>query len=127
MIGGDLMDFLLVLLALLIALLVLFVFWFYAKSHSLQQQLEEVLFRKDSQSVKYGKLTEQWIPFSDRFPHSPERFRFLGNPIDGIVFEDNKIVFCEFKTATAFLNEKQKRIRELVLQKKVEWLEFKIK
>jgi len=72
-------------------------------------------------------LTEQWIPFSKDFPYNSKNFKFLGQPIDGIAFEEDKIVLCEFKTNTSTLSEKQKQIKQLVESKKVEWLEFKIK
>jgi predicted Holliday junction resolvase-like endonuclease len=121
------MDFFLIIWAIFSLLLLVFVFFLYKKAVSLQNELRELQFSKDSQSVKYGKMAEQWIPFLERFPHAAERFRFIGNPIDGIVFEDEKIVFCEFKTASASLNENQKRVKQLVESKKVEWLEFKIK
>ena len=93
----------------------------------LRTQLSELSFKKSSQSVKYGKLTEQWIPFSEDFPYSPSKFRFLGEPIDGIVFGEDAITFTEFKTASSRLNEKQRRIKELVEKGKVKWLEFRIK
>ncbi|MFH1587406.1 MAG: Holliday junction resolvase-like protein [Candidatus Diapherotrites archaeon] len=92
----------------------------------LRKQLTEISFRKSSQSVKYGKMTEQWLPFTKDFPFRSEDFRFLGNPIDGIVFEDDEIVFCEFKTSKSQLSEKQKKIRELVKKKKVDWFEYRM-
>lgn len=91
-----------------------------------KEELETIKFNKSSQSVKYGKMTEQWIPFSTKFPYNSEKFRFLGNPIDGIVFDENEIVFVEFKTNTSQLNQKQKEIKELILNKKVKWDEFRI-
>lgn len=121
------MEFwILIWLAATLVILVLLV-WLYRKAVFLQRELSDLRFSKDSQSVKYGKLTEQWIPFSEKFPYSKEKFRFLGNPIDGLVFDEDKIVFCEFKTASSQLNENQKRVRSLVEQKKVEWFEFKVK
>ncbi|MBS3062532.1 MAG: endonuclease [Candidatus Diapherotrites archaeon] len=92
-----------------------------------QSELAELSFSKSSQSVKYGKLTEQWIPFTKDFPYSPEQFRFIGTPIDGLVFADDKIVFCEFKAASSQLSDKQKRVKELVEAKAVDWLEYRIK
>jgi len=93
----------------------------------LRNEMSEISFRKSSQSVKYGKLTEQWIPFSKDFPYEPSRFRFLGNPIDGIVFDEDEIIFTEIKTSSSQLNPTQKRIRDLVKQGKVKWHEFRIK
>lgn len=121
------MDLLVLLLLVLLLVLGVFGFYFFRLAKGLEQQLSDLSFSKSSQSVKYGKLTEQWIPFSDRFPFDAERFRFLGNPIDGVAFLDSKIVFCEFKTASSQLSDVQKKIKNLVEQKKVEWLEFKIR
>jgi predicted Holliday junction resolvase-like endonuclease len=109
----------------ILALIVLLVYLF-KKNLSLQRSLDELFFKKSSQSVKYGKLTEQWIPFSERFPFNPENFRFLGSPVDGIAFNEDCIVFVEFKTASSSLNEKQKKIKELIQNKKIEWFELKI-
>ena len=116
-----------IILTAIIFVLLIFLFFFYKKNSEIQQQLNELSFSKSSQSVKYGKMTEQWIPFSKDFPHNSENFRFLGSPIDGIVFNDDKIIFCEFKSNTSKLSEKQKRIKSLVESKKIEWLEFFIK
>ena len=114
-------------LALAIVVLVLLLFLFYQKIRSLQFELAETRFNKASQSVKYGQMTEQWLPFLDQFPYDSQQFNFIGKPIDGLVFADDKIVFCEFKTNKSKLNERQKMIRDLVERKKVEWLEFNIK
>src|SRR3989344_5297075 len=97
------MDFTLVLVAFILLLLVALAF-LYSKLVQLQSELAELSFSKSSQSVKYGKLTEQWIPFTKDFPYSPEQFRFIGTPIDGLVFADDKIVFCEFKAASSQLS-----------------------
>ncbi|HIH16274.1 MAG TPA: endonuclease [Candidatus Diapherotrites archaeon] len=120
------MDFTLVLVAFILLLLVALAF-LYSKLVQLQSELAELSFSKSSQSVKYGKLTEQWIPFTKDFPYSPEQFRFIGTPIDGLVFADDKIVFCEFKAASSQLSDKQKRVKELVEAKAVDWLEYRIK
>ena len=92
----------------------------------LRGKLSELQFAKSSQSVRYGKLSEQWIPLAKYFPYNSANFRFLGSPIDGIAFEDDGIILCEFKAAGSRLSDKQKRIRELVEKKKVKWLEFKV-
>ena len=92
---------------------------------SLKSKYDELLFSKQSQSVKYGQLTEQWIPFSEKFPYNSQNFRFIGKPIDGVSFEDDKIVFVEFKTNKSQLNESQKKVKELVEKKKIEWFELR--
>ncbi len=94
---------------------------------AMQSSFNQLLFSKQSQSVKYGKLTEQWLPFVKEFPFNAQDFRFIGSPVDGIVFDENAIVFCEFKSNSGVLSEKQKRVRELVENRKVEWKEFTLK
>ena len=89
--------------------------------------LNETAFQKSSQSVKYGKITEQFVPFIEGLPFSSENFRFLGSPVDGVAFEPDAIVFCEFKAAGGKLSQLQQRIKQLVEEKKVEWLEFRLK
>ena len=106
----------------LVALVLVLAYAFHLKS-----RFDALAFAKDSQSVKYGKLSEQWIPFSERFPYSKENFRFIGSPIDGIAFEDDRIVFVEFKMNSSSLSEKQKHIRDLVHSRRVEWFELNAK
>ncbi len=109
-------------IALFLALILLI-----RKILSLRKIVEQLRFEKGSQAVKYGKLTEQFIPFIEEFPYNPEGFRFLGSPIDGVLFDEDLIVFCEFKTASGNLNQKQRRIKQLVNEKKVKWFEFKLR
>ena len=109
----------------IIVFLIIFIAFLFSRLSGLQKTLAHTEFRKASQSVKYGKLTEQWIPFSEKFPFPRENFRFLGNPIDGIAFNEEKIIVCEFKANTSALSEKQKSIKKLVQEKKVEWLELR--
>ena len=92
----------------------------------LQKKIDEVMFMKNSQAVKHGQSTEQWLPFSKNFPYSSKNFKFLGQPIDGIVFDDGKIVFCEFKTGNAQLTDKQKQIKQLIESGNVEWFELRM-
>ena len=80
-----------------------------------------------SSKIKVGKWIEDFFPFAKDFPVSPENFKFLGEPIDGVAFdtENEKIYFMEFKTGKAGLSEKQKLIKNIVEEKKVEWYEKK--
>ena len=77
--------------------------------------------------MKYGKLTEQFVPFIEGLPFDSGQFRFIGNPIDGIAFCDDEIIFCEFKAGSSELSQKQKNIKRLVEGRKVRWIEHKIK
>lgn len=122
------MDFLLVALPIaFFVILIILLAYFYKRSSGFESQLRQLRFDKNSQSVRYGKTVEQWIPFSNNFPFSRQDFRFIGSPIDGLAFEEGKIVFVEFKAADSKLSEKQKQIKQLVQQKKVEWFELNAK
>ena len=106
---------------LIIIILILFSFTYHYRKCFL-----ETKFQKRSLSTKYGKMTEQFFPFMENYPYNENNFRFIGNPIDGIQFEDDKIIFIEFKIANGRLSLKQKNIKELIQNGKVEFKEFKI-
>ncbi|MBT4870847.1 MAG: endonuclease [Candidatus Diapherotrites archaeon] len=93
---------------------------------SLKEELTNLRFAKQSQSVKYGQLTEQWLPFAKKYPYNSQNFRFIGKPIDGLAFEDEKVVFVEFKTNKSSLSKVQRKVRDLIREKKVEWLELRV-
>jgi len=66
------------------------------------------------------------MPFLRQYPYDAGNFRFIGTPIDGVQFENDKIVFVEFKTSTSQLSEKQKKIKEQIAAKKIIFEEFRI-
>lgn len=78
-----------------------------------------------SVSVKKGLDFEQWIPLSSSYPYNSRNFRFLGSPIDGIQFEDEKIVFIEFKSGKSRMVDNQRKIRNLIENGKIEFHEIR--
>lgn len=90
------------------------------------RKLSKVEFEKRSQSTLYGKISEQFIPFMKTYPYESKSFRFLGSPIDGVQFEEDKIILIEFKSAGGKLSKRQREIRDLVAQNKVVFQEIKI-
>lgn len=80
--------------------------------------------RQRSISASYGRITEQWFPLMERYPYDSANFRFLGTPIDGIQFEEDRIVLIEFKSRNAELSTTQRRLKQLVKQGKVYWEEY---
>lgn len=110
----------------LVLALVLVVRGYSDRVSKLKERLREVESSKQSLSTVYGRITEQWAPFMAGYPYDPRHFRFLGSPVDGVQFEEDKIVFVEFKANGSKLTPREKRCRELVEQGKVEWLEFRL-
>ena len=84
-----------------------------------------------SSRILSGKTLEKLIPFLKKFSHDPHDVRWLGDPIDLVVFDGSssgkpeKITFIEVKSGSSKLSKKQKKIREIVKNKKIFWEEFK--
>ena len=85
----------------------------------------EVSLRR-SEATRYGQITEQFMPFISEYPYDSKQFRFLGSPIDGVQFEEDKIVMIEFKSAGSQLSTRQRRIRNLVREGKVDFQEIRV-
>lgn len=91
-----------------------------------KEEAQELQHRKRSLSATYGKITEQFAPFMDRYPYNAKRFRFIGSPIDGVQFTDDAIYIVEIKSADSQLTATQRRIKELVEDGHVFWYEFEV-
>lgn len=99
-------------------------------------KLEEERIRRDaierSARTLSGKTLEKLVPFLENFTHDAHDIRWLGDPIDLVVFDGyssgnpDKIVFCEVKSGDSKLTSGQKKIKELVESKKVKWEEFRV-
>ncbi len=84
-----------------------------------------------SRAVLGGKFTEQMVPYFPDFRYDPTEVRFIGSPIDLIVFpglargDPEEIVILEIKTGkNPQLNPAQKKIRRLVEEGMVRWDEI---
>ncbi|MFH1445372.1 MAG: Holliday junction resolvase-like protein [Nanoarchaeota archaeon] len=115
----------------ILALFIVVILYLYRRSYKENRRLgalvDDTISKKQSLSTKYGKMTEQFMPFLDVYPYNQQNFRFLGSPIDGVQFEDDKVIFIEFKTGDSRLSVKQNRIKDLVNQGKIEFRTFTIK
>jgi len=83
---------------------------------------------KKSEAVTRGKVTEHLIPYFPDFEYNPKDARFLGTPVDFIVFdglsegEMKKVVFIEVKSGkTDTLSKREKLVRECVDIEKVSY------
>ena len=91
--------------------------------------------RKDaidkSQSVTMGKMTEHLVPYLPGFGFNPSDARFIGSPIDLIVFAGlgsdyvEKVVFVEIKTGSSSLSGRERLVRDAIQAGRVEWLEVR--
>jgi len=87
---------------------------------------------KKSRAVLGGQFAEQLAPYLPDFPFSPTEARFMGKPIDLIVFKgmDEKdiqeVIFVEIKSGKSRLNTHEKKLADAIKAKKVRWVEYKI-
>ncbi|MDO8873869.1 MAG: Holliday junction resolvase-like protein [Methanoregula sp.] len=97
--------------------------------------------RKDSvnraRSTLKGKIAEQMAPVLPEFQFNPADARFIGSPVDYIIFDgltevaDEKsrkirIVFMDVKKGTGALTRTQRVIKKAVEDKAVSWQTMKI-
>ena len=91
---------------------------------------------KRSTASRVGKEIERLVPWMEEFKYDPRDVRWIGDPIDLVIFDGygeakdsgeleklHRIVFCEVKTGRAKLSKGERRIKELIEAKKVEWEE----
>jgi predicted Holliday junction resolvase-like endonuclease len=81
-----------------------------------------------SRAVLGGKFTEQMAPYLPEFKYDPTEARFIGSPIDLIVFpglsrgDPEEIVIMEIKTSrNVQLTPQEKKIRQLIEDGMVRW------
>jgi predicted Holliday junction resolvase-like endonuclease len=85
-----------------------------------------------SRAVLGGKFTEQMVPFFPDFKYDPTEVRFIGSPIDMVVFpglakgDPEEVVILEIKTGkSAGLTPVQRKIRQLIEDGMVRWDEIR--
>lgn len=85
-----------------------------------------------SQAVTAGKVHEQLIPYLPAFRFNPKDVRFLGSPVDLVIFDGlaegqvRRIVFLEVKTGGAGLSNRERCVRDVIQAGEVEWAEIRV-
>jgi predicted Holliday junction resolvase-like endonuclease len=84
-----------------------------------------------SQSVTIGKVTEHIVPYFPDFTYNPKDARFIGRPVDLIIFdglsdgEIREIIFAEIKTGKSALTSRERQIRDVIKERRVDWVEIR--
>jgi predicted Holliday junction resolvase-like endonuclease len=81
----------------------------------LQQKIQKLIFQHE-----YNYETMKY------YPYNPDNLRFIGDPIDGIQFEEKAILFVRLKKDNNSLTKEQEHIKNLIENGNVEWFEFTI-
>ena len=87
----------------------------------------ELISSKKSTEVRTGQLVEVWVPLLEDFKYNKKDARFLGNPIDYVIFDKDEVVFLEVKSGGSRLSKKQRHIRDLIKEGKVVFKEMRLK
>jgi len=85
-----------------------------------------------SQAVTSGKVHEQLVPYLPEFGFNPKDARFVGSPVDLLVFDGldegelRRVVFLEIKTGGSTLTGRERQVRDVVRARQVTWEELRI-
>lgn len=85
-----------------------------------------------SLAVTAGKVHEQLVPYLPEFGFNPKDARFLGSPVDLVVFDGlaagdvRRVVFLEVKTGGAPLTTRERQVRAVIDARQVVWAELRL-
>ena len=85
-----------------------------------------------SQAVTVGKVFEQLVPYLPGFGYNPKDARFLGSPVDFVVFDGldagalRRVVFLEVKTGAAGLSARERAVRDAIQSGRIAWDELRV-
>ena len=130
----TLLEAVILLIVLAITSILVYSFILLRKLYNLEESYKSLEFKYNktyktlsSIRVRHGQAWEKWIPMSKKFQEEVgprEKAVFMGQPIDFVHFGDEYISFIEVKTGEAKLNTKQRKIRDMVKDKKIRWIEM---
>ena len=87
---------------------------------------------KRSKRTLLGKLWEQVSPYIPKFPFRPSDMKFLGSPIDFIIFDGasendiKQVIFLEVKSGDGKLTTQERKLKKAIEDGKVSWRLFNV-
>ncbi|MEK6792670.1 MAG: Holliday junction resolvase-like protein [Nanoarchaeota archaeon] len=130
----DILTIIIVCVALFIGYLIGHGLGTFKRERLWQEQLPE--HRADaiarSRAVLAGNFSEQLAPYLPDFPFNPSECKFIGKPVDFIVFHglDEKNVtgvsFVEVKSGKSRLSETEKSVKSVIENKNVNWVDYRV-
>src|SRR3989338_5105869 len=128
------LELIIAFILILIALYIGYLIGKFITNLKLKDRIPEI--REDainhSRAVLSGQFSEQIAPYLPDFPFKPTEARFIGKPIDFVVFRgmDSKkideIVFVEVKSGQSQLSKVEKSLKLAIENKNVGWHEYKV-
>lgn len=106
--------------------------WFEKWKSKREEEIRKDVIKRSRSAIK-GKVGEQLAPLTPMFEYNPGNARFIGSPIDYVIFEGYKeeepeeIIFADIKTGKkARLTPLQRKIRDLVEEGNVSWKTIRV-
>ena len=130
-----------ILITIIVALVFLAVGYLWGKSKISQVKEEALQVKKEAlqrqRPILGGQFSEQIAPllpdFEKQHPDlKVSEARFVGKPIDFLFFkgmdekEITEVVFVEVKTGTSALSPVERKLRDAIKDKKVDWREYRV-
>jgi hypothetical protein len=114
-----------------------FLFWALSLRRRLSERLAlEREIRRDaierSGAAIRGRVSETFAPFAGGWEFEPGDCRFLGTPVDFVVFDGlhegrcDRVVLVEVKSGGSALTPRERQVRDAVLAGRVEWREVRL-
>lgn len=118
-------------------LLLLFIGYLIGKYITKKQQEEKIpeireTAIKQSRAVLSGQFSEQIAPYLPDFPYKPTEARFIGKPIDFVVFKGmdekkiDEVVFVEVKSGQSQLSKVEKSLKTTIESRNISWYEYSV-
>lgn len=101
--------------------------WFKEWKVEEENRIRKDVIKRSRASLK-GKIGEQMAPLLPIFNYEPSDARFIGSPVDYVIFEGlsrnepEEIIFADVKIGKeARLNSKQRNFRRIVEEGRISW------
>ena len=127
-------EFIVIIVFVLLILVIGYLIGKYIAKKQFQEKIPKI--REDairqSRSVLSGQFSEQIAPYLPDFPFKPTEARFIGKPIDFIVFKGmdekniHEVVFVEVKSGQSQLSKVQNSLRSAIENKNVLWHDYRV-
>ena len=130
----EYLQFVGIIIALLIFLFIGYSFGKYVSKKQHEEKIPDI--REDaikkSRAVLTGQFSEQIAPYLPQFPFKPTEARFIGKPVDFVVFKGmdekniNEVVFVEVKSGQSQLSKIEKTLKSAIENKNISWHEYRV-
>ena len=130
----DYFEFIGIIISFLIFLYIGYLFGRYVSKKQHEEKIPQI--RQDaikqSRAVLSGQFSEQIAPYLPEFPFKPTEARFIGKPVDFVIFKGmdekkiDEVIFVEVKSGQSQLSKVEKTLKETIQNKKISWHEYKI-